>query len=70
MRRDKFDLHFELLDYCNKKGIQFLSTAFDHGSIELLAKLDIPLYKIPSGEITNLPYLIKVGKLKKKLIQR
>jgi len=53
--------HEELMDYCNQKKIQFLSTAFDHGSIELLAKLDIPLYKIPSGEITNLPYLRHIG---------
>ncbi len=53
--------HEELMDYCKQKRIQFLSTAFDHGSIELLAKLDISLYKIPSGEITNLPYLRHIG---------
>ncbi len=55
------DAHEELMDYCEQKGIKFLSTAFDHGSIELLANLDIPLYKIPSGEITNLPYLRHIG---------
>lgn len=53
--------HEELMDYCNQKKIQFLSTAFDYSSIELLVKLDIPLYKIPSGEITNLPYLRHIG---------
>jgi N,N'-diacetyllegionaminate synthase len=53
--------HEELMDYCVQKGIKFLSTAFDHGSIELLAKLDIPLFKIPSGEITNLSYLRHIG---------
>ena len=53
--------HEELIDYCKTKAIKFLSTAFDHDSIELLAKLDIPLYKIPSGEITNLPYLRHIG---------
>ena len=55
------EAHEELMDCCEQKGIKFLSTAFDHGSIELLAKLDIPLYKIPSGEITNLPYLRHIG---------
>lgn len=55
--------HHILIDYCDKKGMKFLSTAFDFESIEFLKdKLDF--YKIPSGEITNLPYLIKVAKLK------
>ncbi|MBT3802560.1 MAG: N-acetylneuraminate synthase [Bacteroidetes bacterium] len=60
--------HEELIDYCKTKAIKFLSTAFDHDSIELLAKLDIPLYKIPSGEITNLPYLRHIGKMEKPII--
>jgi N,N'-diacetyllegionaminate synthase len=60
--------HEKLINYCYKKGIKFLSTAFDHGSIELLAKLDIPIYKIPSGEITNLPYLRHVGGMGKPII--
>ena len=50
------DAHKDLIDYCNRKNIKFLSTAFDHDSIDLLAELNIPFYKIPSGEITNLPY--------------
>jgi N,N'-diacetyllegionaminate synthase len=56
------------MDCCEQKGIKFLSTAFDHGSIKLLAKLDIPLYKIPSGEITNLPYLRHIGGMRKPII--
>jgi N,N'-diacetyllegionaminate synthase len=49
--------HITLIDYCNKKNISFLSTPFDLDSIELLKGLNIRLGKIPSGEITNLPYL-------------
>ena len=62
------EAHEELMDYCEQKDIKFLSTAFDHGSIELLANLDIPLFKIPSGEITNLPYLRHIGKMGKPII--
>lgn len=60
--------HKELNDYCKDKKIQFLSTAFDHESIELLAELDIPLFKIPSGEITNFPYLRHIGGMDKPII--
>jgi N,N'-diacetyllegionaminate synthase len=60
--------HEELIDYCKTKDIQFLSTAFDQDSIELLAELNIPLFKIPSGEITNLPYLRHIGKMGKQII--
>ena len=60
--------HEELIDYCKHIDIQFLSTAFDHDSIELLAELNIPLFKIPSGEITNLPYLRHIGKMGKPII--
>ena len=49
--------HKKLMNYCERKGIQFLSTAFDYESINLLTELNIPFFKIPSGEITNLPYL-------------
>ena len=62
------EAHEELIRYCNQKGIQFLSTAFDHPSIDLLNELNIPLYKIPSGEITNLPYLRHIGKIGKPVI--
>ena len=52
--------------YCQKKKIEFLSTPFDLKSISFLKSLNMKYFKIPSGEITNLPYLIKVAKLKKK----
>jgi N,N'-diacetyllegionaminate synthase len=61
-------MHHELMKHCAKRKIQFLSTPFDLNSIDLLASLGITLFKIPSGEITNLPYLSKIGKLKKKVI--
>mgnify|MGYP000306502262 CR=1 FL=1 len=54
--------------YCEKKKIIFLSTPFDHQSIDLLESLDFKIYKIPSGEITNLPYLRYIGSLSKKII--
>ena len=60
--------HKELLRYCRKKGIIFLSSPFDIKSIDLLAHLDLKIFKIPSGEITNLPYLRKIGSLRKKII--
>lgn len=58
----------ELKDYCIEKNIDFLSTAFDLESIDFLESLGMNTWKIPSGEITNLPYLIKIAKLKKKVI--
>nr|WP_309098443.1 N-acetylneuraminate synthase [Fredinandcohnia onubensis] len=68
----KFELSYEdfieLKKYCEELGIMFLSTPFDLESIDFLNSLDMPLFKIPSGEITNLPYLIKIAKLKKKVI--
>lgn len=60
--------HIELIRDCQKKSIMFLSTPFDLESIDLLNKLGLKTLKIPSGEITNLPYLRKIGKLRKKLI--
>jgi len=55
--------HQELVDYCAEKGVQFLSTGFDFESLEFLAQLGITIAKVPSGEITNLPYLRKVAVL-------
>ena len=60
--------HKELIEYCKYKNIMFLSTPFDLESIDLLNDLGLEIFKIPSGEITNLPYLEKIGKLKKKII--
>ena len=62
------DMHYELLSYCKSKNIMFLSTPFDNDSIELLDNLGLEIFKIPSGEITNLPYLRHIGKLDKKVI--
>lgn len=53
--------HEELIAYCNKKGIRFFSTAFDMESIDYLHSLNMGLWKIPSGEITNYPYLRKIA---------
>ena len=62
------NVHKELINYCKKKGILFLSTPFDLESIDLLNELGLGIIKIPSGEITNLPYLRKIGGLKKEII--
>ena len=60
--------HIQLYQHCQHKGIQFLSTPFDLESVDLLSRLGLEIFKIPSGEITNLPYLRKLGALKKRLI--
>jgi len=62
------EMHIELINYCVKKNIKFLSSPFDHDSIDLLRDLGLEIFKIPSGEITNLPYLRHIGKLNKKII--
>lgn len=62
------EMHLELIDYCTSKNIKFLSTAFDLESLDFLNELNIDLFKIPSGEITNLPYLRKIGSLGKPVI--
>lgn len=61
-------MHEELVPYCRERGIEFLSTPFDVESVDLLLQYEIPLIKIPSGEITNYPYLKKIGKTGKKVI--
>ena len=68
----KLELSFcdfrELKNYCVEKKISFLSTPFDLDSIDFLESLEIPMYKVPSGEITNLPYLIKIANTGKSVI--
>jgi len=68
----KLELSFseftELDHYCKHKGIEFMSTAFDFDSIDFLDGLEMDKWKIPSGEITNLPYLMKIASLKKPVI--
>ena len=59
--------HDKLIAHCLANNIMFLSTPFDHDSIDLLTSLDLEIIKIPSGEITNLPYLRKIGLLNKKV---
>ena len=61
-------MHKELISYCNTKSIMFLSSPFDLDSIKLLDELGLLVFKIPSGEITNLLYLRHIGKLNKKVI--
>ena len=62
------DDHQELIDYCKQKNIQFFSTAFDLESLAYLKVIGLDLVKIPSGEITNLPYLRKAAQHFKKVI--
>lgn len=60
--------HLELIDYCHQKGVKFLSTAFDLDSIDLLSRFDLDFWKIPSGEITNYPYLVKIARTSKPVV--
>jgi N,N'-diacetyllegionaminate synthase len=60
--------HYILRDYSDTRGIKFLSTGFDPESLEFLNEFGINLFKIPSGEITNLPYLRQVGNYGKPVI--
>ena len=60
--------HDELINYCESKGIQFFSTAFDVEGVDYLDELGLKLIKIPSGEITNYPYLRSVAQKGKPII--
>ncbi len=64
----KPEQHGPLLEHCKQKNIEFLSTAFDSPSVELLTSLKLRRWKIPSGEITNLPYIRKIGSHRKPVI--
>ena len=59
--RFTLDQHFELYEYCKTQDICYLSTAFDIDSVRFLESLNLPFWKIPSGEITNLPYLLEIA---------
>jgi len=63
-----FGAYSELKGYCEQLGIEFMSTPFDIPSIRLLDELGQRVMKVPSGEITNLPYLIEIGKLGKPVL--
>lgn len=62
------EMHFELIDYCKIREIGFLSTGFDIQSVDFLNGLNQKMFKIPSGEITNLPYLRHIGKIGKPVL--
>jgi N-acetylneuraminate synthase len=60
--------HERLIEHCQKVGIQFLSSPFDTESADLLATMNVPIYKVPSGEITNLPFLQHIARKGRPLI--
>lgn len=62
------DMHVALMAHCDRRGIGFFSAAFDEPSLDLLVDLGLQLFKVPSGELTNLPYLRRLGALGKRLI--
>lgn len=62
------EMHQELMHHCRDCGIAFFSTAFDCESVDFLAQLGLDRFKIPSGEITNLPYLRHIGRYRKPVI--
>ena len=63
-----FDNFRQLQQYAKEKGLMFLSTPFDIPSVDFLNSIDIPCFKIPSGEITNLPYLIRIAQTGRDII--
>lgn len=60
--------HVELHAHASRRGMQFLSTAFDAGSLDFLTTLDLPVYKVPSGELTNGPLLWRFARTGRPLI--
>ena len=62
------EAHERLQKYCGDRGVLFLSTPFDLESIEYLDEIGVPIMKIPSGEVTNYPYLKKIAQTQKKII--
>lgn len=60
--------HLILIDYCRNKNIKFFSTAFDPGGVNFLDTLNLDMHKIPSGEITNYPYLRAIAQTNKPII--
>ncbi len=66
--RFSFDQHRELKRYCDSVGVHYLSTPFDFESIEFLDSLGCDFWKVPSGEIVNVPYLRKIGRTGKDII--
>ena len=63
-----YDAFLSLKQYCDRTGIRFLSTPFDFESIDFLNTIEMPFWKIPSGEITNLPYLLAIARTGKPVV--
>lgn len=63
-----YEEFISLKEYCDRQGICFLSTPFDFESIDFLNSLDMPFWKIPSGEVTNLPYLMALARTGKPVV--
>jgi N,N'-diacetyllegionaminate synthase len=61
-------MHEMLIAHCTSRGIGFYSTGFDIESVEMLVELGLPSFKVPSGEITNLPYLRHIGAYRREVI--
>jgi len=62
------EMHDDLIAHCKKRDILFFSTGFDIDSVDMLVELGIDQFKIPSGEITNFPYLRHIGRYNKQII--
>ena len=60
--------HMKLKKYCDSIGIQYLSTPFDEESVDFLNRMELPVMKIPSGEITNWPLLVRIAKTERKIV--
>ncbi|MBR1495685.1 MAG: N-acetylneuraminate synthase [Acidaminococcaceae bacterium] len=63
-----YDEFLQLKEYCKEMGITFLSTPFDFESIDFLNSIDMEFWKVPSGEVTNLPYLVALAKTHKPVV--
>lgn len=63
-----FEEFTKLKAYCDQVGIAFLSTPFDFESLDFLNTIDMPFWKIPSGEVTNYPYLVALAKTRKPIV--
>jgi N-acetylneuraminate synthase len=70
LRRLELDegAHLRLIEYCDKVGIQFLSSPFDIESADLLDSMNLPIFKVPSGEITNIPFLEHIARKRRPII--
>ena len=62
--RFSFEQHTKLKEYCDQVGITYLSTGFDFESIQFLDELGCAVWKVPSGEVINVPYLERIGKMR------